>query len=387
MPYNVNKTNGDLLVVVEDGTVDVNSVSLTLLGKNYPGYGEFINENFVHLLENFSSTTQPDAPIEGQLWYDSANKVVKVYNGSTFGSVGTGIQLDITSTNVHFPMFIASETGGENFKIARNKSISIQPSTGNVAINKNDPGIVKLDINGGALTRTGLQSSPLGSGHVVQIHGPDGGGSAAINIDHYSGAAGTFASGGGLLARSARGTSASKVALGIDDFITFVNGRGYDGTVYSDNVGAFLIRANQNWTSTAHGSRIEFWTTNNGQTTHSRKVMIDHNGDLSTVGDIIAFNTSDITLKTDIQKITGALDKVCQLDGIRFSWLNNTGKELNQPAVGVIAQQVQDVLPEAVRTKDTGFLGVDYTQLVPLLIEAIKDLKTQIEDLQTLKLG
>lgn len=386
MPYNVNKTNGDLLVVVEDGTVDVNSVSLTLLGKNYPGYGEFINENFVHLLENFSSTTQPDAPIEGQLWYDTANKVVKVYNGSTFGSVGTSVQLDVTSTNVHFPLFVASETGGENFKIARNKSISIQPSTGNVAINKQSAGICKLEINGGTLTRTGLPANPISPGLVVHIHGPDGGGSAGIGIDHYSGGA-VQAVGAGVLTRASRGTSASKLALQNDDFISFFNGRGWDGTDYTDNVGAFIIRASQNWTSTAHGTKLEFYTTNNGQSGHSRKVVIDHNGDLSTVGDIIAFNTSDITLKTDIQKITGALEKVCQLDGIRFSWLENTGKGLDQPAVGVIAQQVQDVLPEAVKTKETGFLGVDYTQLVPLLIEAIKDLKTQIEDLKKPNLG
>jgi hypothetical protein len=79
MAYTINKTNGAILATVSDGTVDT-TTNLTLVGKNYAGYGEFLNENFVKLLENFSNSTAPSAPLLGQLWWDNANAVLKVYN-------------------------------------------------------------------------------------------------------------------------------------------------------------------------------------------------------------------------------------------------------------------------------------------------------------------
>lgn len=83
MAYVVNKTNGSILATVSDGTIDTTS-DLTLIGKNYSGYGEFVNENFVKLLENFSNNTQPATPIAGQLWWDSSADLLKVYTGTQF---------------------------------------------------------------------------------------------------------------------------------------------------------------------------------------------------------------------------------------------------------------------------------------------------------------
>lgn len=79
MAYNISLSNGEPLVTIADGTVDVNFTSLSLIGKNFAGYGKLMNENFVHLLENFSNADEPVNPIVGQLWYDSGNKVVKIY--------------------------------------------------------------------------------------------------------------------------------------------------------------------------------------------------------------------------------------------------------------------------------------------------------------------
>lgn len=379
MSYNVNKSNGDLLVVVEDGTADVNSTSITLLGKNYPGYGEFINENFVHLLENFASTTQPNAPVEGQLWYDSVGKVIKVYNGTAFVSSSVSLQLDTTNTSAHYVTFIANEQGTEPFKIARNKALSIQPSTGNVGINKNSAAESKLEINNGLLTRPLAQ--PI-SGTVMHLHGADSS-STAILLDSYSGTiplAGALSA--GIMARMSRGTSAAPTGLLDNDFIMAFNGRGHDGTSYSPNAAAMIYRANQNWNTTGHGTRIEWYTTINNQAVMSLKMILDHNGDLSTTGDIIAFNTSDITLKTDVEPIQDALTKVCQLTGIKHGWLEEAGKDTSTKTVGVIAQQVKEILPEAVKIKSNGFLGVDYNQLVALLIEAVKTLKNEVDVLK-----
>jgi len=78
MAYNITLTNGEPLVTVADGTIDFNYTSLSLIGKNFSGYGEVLNENFVHLLENFSNSSEPNNPLVGQLWYDSGEKIIKL---------------------------------------------------------------------------------------------------------------------------------------------------------------------------------------------------------------------------------------------------------------------------------------------------------------------
>lgn len=83
MPYSVTTTAGAAVTTVADGTVDTTSTSLTLIGKNYAGYGIFLNENFIKTLENFSNNTPPTNPLTGQLWYDSFNEILKVYNSAT----------------------------------------------------------------------------------------------------------------------------------------------------------------------------------------------------------------------------------------------------------------------------------------------------------------
>ena len=90
MAYTINLTNGTVFATISDGTIQqiasgTPSVPLvTLVGKNYAGYGEFLDENFVHLLESGSNSVAPTSPLTGQLWWDSGNNVLKVYTGTTF---------------------------------------------------------------------------------------------------------------------------------------------------------------------------------------------------------------------------------------------------------------------------------------------------------------
>jgi hypothetical protein len=86
MAYTINLTDGTVFATIADGTVNTSS-SMILVGKNYAGYGEFLDENFIHLLENGANTTAPSAPLIGQLWWDKANTLLKVYNGSTFKTI------------------------------------------------------------------------------------------------------------------------------------------------------------------------------------------------------------------------------------------------------------------------------------------------------------
>ena len=86
MAYTINKTDGTVVATVQDGALDT-TTTLQLIGRNYQSYGEPFNENLVKLLENSSSSTAPSAPIKGELWYDSTNTALKIYDGSNFVEV------------------------------------------------------------------------------------------------------------------------------------------------------------------------------------------------------------------------------------------------------------------------------------------------------------
>jgi len=83
MAYQVDKFNGTFLVSVDDGTIDT-TTDLRFVGKNYAGYGEVQNENFLHLLENFANTTAPPKRITGQIWFDTGSKKLKFFDGTRF---------------------------------------------------------------------------------------------------------------------------------------------------------------------------------------------------------------------------------------------------------------------------------------------------------------
>ena len=86
MAYTINLTDGTVFATIADGTINTSS-AMILVGKNYAGYGEFLDENFIHLLENGSNTTAPASPLTGQLWWDKTNNLLKVYNGSIFKTI------------------------------------------------------------------------------------------------------------------------------------------------------------------------------------------------------------------------------------------------------------------------------------------------------------
>jgi hypothetical protein len=106
-------------------------------------------------------------------------------------------------------------------------------------------------------------------------------------------------------------------------------------------------------------------------------------GFIKSAADITAYYTSDSRLKTNVAKIENALAKTVSLDGITFNWNDLAiGKDLNEREPGLLAQQVQIALPEAVAERENGYLAVRYEKLVPLLIEAIKELKAEVDALK-----
>jgi hypothetical protein len=112
MSYSIVKTDGTQLTAVVDGTIDQVTTDITLIGKNSTTYGLSLNDNFIHMLENFANTTQPNFPIKGQLWYDTQQEKLKVYNGSAFVvTAGTSVSSTEPSGFSAGDLWINSDSG------------------------------------------------------------------------------------------------------------------------------------------------------------------------------------------------------------------------------------------------------------------------------------
>jgi hypothetical protein len=108
MSYTISNTSGSLSVNIVDGSINRTATDLTFIGRGAPNYGSYLNTNFLKLLENFANTTAPGNPITGQIWYDTLNNQLKVYNGTAF--IIPGSQLTDTN-NIRFTV---KSTGTNN---------------------------------------------------------------------------------------------------------------------------------------------------------------------------------------------------------------------------------------------------------------------------------
>ena len=122
MAYTINLTNGSSLIPggLSDGSIDTNHTSLVLIGKDYAGYGQFLNENFVYLLENFANNASPANPLRGQLWWDTANNILRVYSGTSW-KISTGA----TSSPATQPPGDLSTLGGDLWYDTTNAQLKV----------------------------------------------------------------------------------------------------------------------------------------------------------------------------------------------------------------------------------------------------------------------
>ena len=108
---------------------------------------------------------------------------------------------------------------------------------------------------------------------------------------------------------------------------------------------------------------------------------ITTDGDIRATGDVIANYTSDITLKDNIETLTGTLDKIDNILGVEFDW-NNNQQSYTGHDIGVVAQEVELEYPDLVVTRNNGIKAVKYEKLVAVLIEGIKELRKEIKELK-----
>jgi hypothetical protein len=113
-------------------------------------------------------------------------------------------------------------------------------------------------------------------------------------------------------------------------------------------------------------------------------------GAITATGDITAYLSSDIRLKENIRKIENALELISMIEGVRYDWSDEYIRErggvddyfVRKEDVGVIAQDLQKVLPEVVAQRPDGYLAVRYEKIVALLLAAIKELKKEVDDIK-----
>lgn len=184
---------------------------------------------------------------------------------------------------------------------------------------------------------------------------------------------------------------------------------GYDGTSWGSLGGAadvanqtyITVKQSQPTWAQKHSSESQAVTGETGQIkfvvgvddSGTRKGMLagrfDNGRNLHVTQDIIAFSTSDERQKDNVQLIDNPTQKIASLDGVTFTWNDQaptwTDDRDSREDVGLLAQQVEQVIPEAVTTRDDGYKAVDYKRVIPLLVESIKELAARVEQLESVK--
>lgn len=345
MSYTIRKFNGTELVVLQDGTIDT-STSVALVGRNYTGYGELQNQNFLFLLENFANTTPPPVPLAGQTWFNTENNNLSVYDGQTWNVVGTAFLSDtapqnppggalwVNSTENKLYTWIGdwiligpeSVTGFEKTKA---ESISLLSDTGsrNPVILIYVNGAVQAIISSTAFTISSVERPAGFADLIVGLNFPD---TAGANIKG-----------------NIEGTATSANIL---ETTRLINGIGFNGSQDIDISAPTpfnLVKGNYIVGSNFNGSSQVTWsvdaTSNN---TIGTIVARDSSGDFS-AGTITANLVGDVQGNVTVATGTSSFNIVTanQFVGASLSGNSNTATRLRTPRLlnGVSFDGTQDI--------------------------------------------
>ena len=155
----------------------------------------------------------------------------------------------------------------------------------------------------------------------------------------------------------------------------------YTGSSYTE--GALIKMYKENSTQGHYGSGLR-WSVRQNGTNLTAKMQLEPAGSLIVKGDIVAYGSpSDISLKENIKPMSNSLDKVKKLQGVTFDWIQKKDSILDiKEDYGFIAQDVKKVIPELVRKNSNGLLSMRHQGVIPMLVEAIKELEARVKELE-----
>jgi hypothetical protein len=313
---------------------------------------------------------------------------VRITNTATSDSVGKGALTVKGGVGIGENLYVGGNTTYTGTVSITNTTQSTSTTTGSLTVS-GGVGIVKNLNVGGILTVTGL----LDANNGATIDNVQIGVTGDNEIDTST---------GNLTIDSAGGTTTIDDNVSITGIATVTGLLDANGGASIDNIQIGITGDNEIDTSTgnltidsAGGTTtlddnvsvtgtlsVSSTLSVNGNSTlgNDSSDITTVNGELRVTQDITAFYTSDQRLKDNVIAIEDSLAKVLSISGNTYTWNEKSGKEGND--VGVIAQEILEVLPEAVTTRDNGYLAVDYHKIVPLLVEAIKELSAKVENLE-----
>ena len=346
---------------------------------------------------------------DGALSYYATNNGVYLNGAGANGWLrlnSSGVENDVTSINIYGSTYSSSpgqiilRTGGSGrivIKSDGNVGIGTTAPTANLHVyENNDVWHTRIGGASGEL-RIGGQN---GSGAVIQAYTPGGtvrdlyiqrdGGSVGIgttspgaklhvNGTSYAGTMTAYAPAVHIRGAYYGGPRLQVYGLDADANAWMGLGTDMDGSAYTlsvyypTNASSAVIFGKYDGTATQYGG-------------FTATAKLSNAGTWTVAGDVVAYGSpSDITLKTNIKPLEGALDKITKLQGVSFTWKENT--EISKLTgikddIGFIAQEVQEVLPDLVRKNDNGLLSLRDKGIIPILVEAIKELKAEIDILK-----
>lgn len=291
-------------------------------------------------------------------------------NSSTLNSTDVGIVREASGATLKFN---STTTGQQQFSIGGTVMVTIANS-GNVGIGTTAPGS-KLSVNGGISIGSYATNAAPSNGLIVS--GNVGIGTTAPGDQlHISGDSGSIRAGIRLQDTNASGNT-WEIAPG-------AGSSGLGQFTIRDNTASDAIRLVIAKTT----GNVGIGTTNPGQLLHVKRSTdgvvarfedADGSCDVNPTSTALVCS-SDARLKTDVTSLSGSLDKLTSLRGVTFRWLSQQDGTLHP---GLIAQEVERVLPEVVSTDSKGYKAIAYTNLIPYLIEATKELNLKVSQVGT----
>jgi hypothetical protein len=314
----------------------------------------------------------------------TATATTKTINLGTGGAAGSTTNINIgssvagtttiSSPNITISGLVDTATTATHYYVETTAG-NILPKT---LANARTEIVTTAAVNAAAATTTGTVTTGTWSGLFGAVSGANLTSLTAGNLS------GTIPS--GVLGNSALFIGTTSIALNRASLAQSLTGINIDGSAGSCTGNAGTVTNGVYTTGNQSIAGIKTFSNGTASTTNTTGSVVitgglGVSGAINAGADVTAYATSDSRLKANIENIPDALAKVNQLNGVTYNWNELAHevehKDTNVREVGVLAQQVNDVLPEVINVRDNGYMAVRYEKMVPLLIEAIKELTEQ----------